>query len=68
MAEDKTKFGKAHYKVIADQDYEVSQLTQKYGISSAKARRLIERFGRERIRAALQALSRATNPLLPDDD
>lgn len=63
MTDDKTKVGKAYAsKVAADQDHEFSQLTQKYGISSAEARRLIERFSREKIRIALEALSRTTNP------
>jgi hypothetical protein len=35
-------------KDAADQDYEVSNLAQKYGISRDEARKLIERFGNDR--------------------
>jgi len=46
-------------KVATDEDYEVNQLAQKYGISSAQARELIERFGnnRENLYAAAEMLN-----------
>jgi hypothetical protein len=60
MPDDKTKVGEPdRSKVAADQDYEVNHLAQKYGISSAEARELIERFGnnRENLYAAAEMLN-----------
>ena len=53
MPDDKSKFGEP-----ADQVYEVSHVAQKYGISSAKARKLIARFGNDReiLYAAVETL------------
>jgi Protein of unknown function (DUF3606) len=49
MPDDKSKVGERdRSKVAADQDYEVSDFAQKYGISSDEARKLIERFGNDR--------------------
>jgi hypothetical protein len=60
MPDDKSKVGEPdRSEVAADQDYEVNHLAQKYGISGAKARELIERFGnnRENLYAAGEMLS-----------
>lgn len=47
MPDDKTKGGEPDRSHIAgDQDYEVSQLAQKFGISSAQVRKLIARVGK----------------------
>lgn len=49
MPDDKTKGGEPDRSHIAgDQDYEVSQLAQKFGISSAQVRKLIGRVGNDR--------------------
>lgn len=59
MSDDKTKVGKPdRSKVAKDQDYEVNQVAQNFGISSAEARKLIDRFGsdREKIYAAAETL------------
>jgi hypothetical protein len=59
MPDDKSKVGEPdRSKVAADQDYEVSDFAQKYGISSDEARKLIERFGndREKLYAAAETL------------
>ena len=49
MPDDKTKIGEPdRSRVAADQDYGVSHLAEKMDISSAQARKLIERFGNER--------------------
>jgi hypothetical protein len=60
MPDDKSKVGEPdRSKVATDEDYEVNQLAQKYGISSAQARELIERFGnnRENLYAAAEMLN-----------
>ena len=59
MADDKTKVGEPdRSKVAKDQDYEVNYVAHNFGISSAEARKLIERFGndREKIYAAAETL------------
>ena len=62
MPDDKSKVGEPdRSKVAEDQDYEVNQLAQKYGISSADARKLIKRAGNDRENSTplLRCLSRA---------
>jgi hypothetical protein len=59
MSDDKSKIGEPDRgRVAKDQDYEVSNVAHKHGISSAEARKLIERFGgnREKIYAAAETL------------
>jgi hypothetical protein len=59
MPDDKSKVGEPdRSKVAADQDYEVSHIAEKYGISSEEARKLIERFGndREKLYSAAETL------------
>jgi Protein of unknown function (DUF3606) len=59
MPDDKSNVGEPdRSKVAADQDYEVSHLAESLGISSAEARKLIERFGndREKLYAAAETL------------
>jgi hypothetical protein len=59
MSDDKTKVGQPdRSKVAGEQDYEVDLVAQKFGISSAEARKLIQRFGsdREKIYAAAETL------------
>jgi transposase-like protein len=49
MADDKTKTGRQdRSRVAAEQDYEVRDLAEKFDISPAQARRLIERHGNDR--------------------
>ena len=47
MPDDKSKVGEPDRSKV-DQDYEVNHLAQQYGISSADARKLIERLGNDR--------------------
>jgi hypothetical protein len=59
MADDKTKVGEQdRSKVAKEQDYEVSYFAHEHGISTAEARKLIERFGndRQKLYAAAQSL------------
>jgi hypothetical protein len=59
MSDDKSKVGEPdRSKVAKDQDYEVSYLVQKFGISTEEARKLIDRFGgnRDKIYAAAETL------------
>jgi hypothetical protein len=59
MPDDKSKVGEPdRSKVAADQDYEVSHIAEKYGLTSAEARKLIERFGndREKLYSAAETL------------
>ena len=59
MPDDKSKVGEPdRSRVAANQDYEIRHLAEQYGISSAEARKLIERFGdnREKIYAAAETL------------
>jgi hypothetical protein len=45
MPDDKSKIGKSdRSRVAGEQDYEVSDIAEKYGISTAEARKLIERI------------------------
>ena len=49
MADDKTMNGKQdRSRVAADQDYEVRDFADKFDISPAQAKRLIERHGSDR--------------------
>ncbi len=49
MADDKTKIGgQDRARVAANQDYEVRDLADKFDISPAQAKRLIERHGNDR--------------------
>lgn len=49
MADDKSKIGRQdRRRVAADQDYEVRDFADKFDISPAKAKRLIERHGNDR--------------------
>jgi hypothetical protein len=49
MADDKTMTGgQDRRRVAADQDYEVRDLADKFDISPAQAKRLIERHGNDR--------------------
>jgi hypothetical protein len=49
MADDKTKTGRQDRSgVAAEQDYEVRDLADKFDISPAQAKRLIERHGNDR--------------------
>ena len=49
MPDDKSKIGKSdRARVAGEQDYEVSHIAEKYGIRTAEARKLIERFGNDR--------------------
>jgi hypothetical protein len=60
MPDDKSKVGEPdRSRVAADQEYEVSHLSEQYGISSAEARKLIEHFGndREKLYAAAEMLT-----------
>ena len=59
MPDDKSHVGEPdRSRVAGEQDYEVSHIAEKYGISSAEARKLIERFGndREKLYAAAETL------------
>jgi hypothetical protein len=49
MADDKAKTGQQDQaRVAADQDYEVRDFADKFDLSPAKAKRLIERHGNDR--------------------
>lgn len=49
MADDKTKTGKAdRSRVAAGEEYEVSYLARKHGITAEQARELIARIGNDR--------------------
>lgn len=49
MPDDKSKVGEPDRRhVSADQDYEVSQLAQKHGLTQQQARDLIARVGNDR--------------------
>ena len=49
MTDDKTKTGKQdRERVAANQDYEVRDFADKFDISPAQAKRLIERHGNDR--------------------
>jgi hypothetical protein len=49
MPDDKSKVGKPdRNRVSADQDYEVSQLAEKHGLTQQQARDLIARIGNDR--------------------
>jgi uncharacterized protein DUF3606 len=49
MPDDKSKVGEPdRRRVSADQDYEVSQLAQKHGLTQEQARDLIARVGNDR--------------------
>jgi hypothetical protein len=59
MPDDKTKVGEPdRSRVAADQDYEVSYLARKYGLSAKQVRQLIARVGndREKLDQAAQKL------------
>ena len=59
MPDDKSKVGEPdRSRVAADQDYEVRHLAEQYWISSAEARKLIERFSndREKLYAAAESI------------
>ena len=57
MPDDKSKVGEPDRSRVSAA-YEVSHVAQKYGISSAKAQKLIERFGNDReiLYAAVETL------------
>jgi hypothetical protein len=60
MPDDKSKIGEPdRRRVSADQDYEVSQLAQKHGLTQQQARELIARVGndREKLDQAARKLS-----------
>jgi hypothetical protein len=60
MPDDKTKVGEPdRSRVSADQDYEVSQLAKKHGLTQQQARDLIARVGndREKLDQAAEKLS-----------
>jgi hypothetical protein len=60
MPDDKTKVGEPdRSRVSADQDYEVSQLAKKHGLTQQQARDLIARVGndREKLDQAAEELS-----------
>ena len=66
MPDDKSKSGKPdRSRVAGEQDYEVSHIAEKYGISTAEARKLIERFGndREKLEATAETLKHAFLPM-----
>jgi hypothetical protein len=49
MADDKTKTGKQDRALVAaNQDYEIRDFADKFDISPAQAKRLIERHGNDR--------------------
>ena len=49
IPDDKSKVGEPdRRRVSADQDYEVSQLAQKHGLTQQQARNLIARVGNDR--------------------
>jgi hypothetical protein len=49
MPDHKSKIsGPDRSRVASEQDNEVSHIAEKYGISTAEARKLIERFGNDR--------------------
>ena len=49
MPDHKSKIsGPDRSRLASEQDYEVSHIAEKYGISTAEARKLIERFGNDR--------------------
>ena len=51
MPDDKSKVGEPdRSKVAKDQDYEVGYLAHEFGISSETARKLIDRFGGNRLK------------------
>jgi hypothetical protein len=59
MPDDKSKVGESdRSKVAGNQDYELSDFAQQYGLSSEEARKLVERFGndREKLYAAAESL------------
>jgi hypothetical protein len=59
MSDDKSKVGEPDRSpVIANQDYEVEHLAEKYGLTSDQARDLIERIGdnREQLEEAAEFL------------
>jgi hypothetical protein len=59
MPDDKSKIGEPdRSRVAGEQDYEVSYIVEKYGLSEDQVRKLITRFGndREKIEAAARQL------------
>ena len=63
MADDKTKVGEPDKsRVSKEQDYEVSYLAHQHGISTAKARELIEQFGNDRNKLNAAALAAKNGP------
>jgi Mor family transcriptional regulator len=48
MPDDKTQFRVSDRRIFAEQDNEVSNLAQKYGLSQAQIRELISRIGNDR--------------------
>jgi hypothetical protein len=48
MAHHKSKIGEPDRRCVAGEQDEVSHIAEKYGISTAEARKLIERFGNDR--------------------
>jgi hypothetical protein len=62
MPDDKSKIGQPdRSRVATDQDYEVSQLAQKHGLTQQQARGLIARVGNDR-----EKLDRAAKELSGD--
>ena len=64
MPDDKSKVGEPdRRRVSGDQDYEVSQLAKKHGLSQQQARDLIARVGndREKLDQAARELSGKTS-------
>jgi hypothetical protein len=62
MPDDKSKIGQPdRSRVATDQDYEVSQLAQKHGLTQQQARDLIARVGNDR-----EKLDRAAKELSGD--
>jgi uncharacterized protein DUF3606 len=62
MPDDKTKVGEPdRSRVSGDQDYEVSQLAKKHGLTQQQARDLIARVGNDRtkLEEEAQKLSRS---------
>ena len=51
MPDDKSNVGEPdRSRVAADQDYEVKNLAEKYGLSQEQARELISRVGNDRVK------------------
>ena len=48
MAHHKSKIGEPDRRRVAGEQDKVSHIAEKYGISTAEARKLIERFGNDR--------------------